>query len=492
MGNATSLLTEADARLLLRRAGFGGTPKDTTKIAKRKLTRAKVVDGLFSFKPKPLKLKKDEGLDQFYDTWLQAMLKTKKPLLEKLVLFWHDHFATNNTTVQNSDWMIRQNGLLRMMAKGNFRSFLKAINTDPAMMDFLDTLRNRRREPNENYARELMELFSLGVLDEAGMPNYAQEDIVQIARAFTGWRLDDDDNPVFREDAHDFNEDFPERGPKVIFKDRAPFGASGADLTSRGEGAVEIDVVIDTLLLHQDSEGKSTVGRRMTRRLFEFFASASPPTAVVDEILMQSGFATTWDITALVKAILVHDTFYANAATPPFDVNTKKSVKWPIDYVVSTLRLLKVVPKRDKDRGVVLENSDTLRAHLEDMGQRLFEPPSVFGWDWEAGWISSATLLSRFRFARDLARNRDKGKENFHPEKLVSLALTAPGAILNAAAAVLGIADQLSDGDRTFLIAYLTDDGAQPTLNLNDPDLRARKLHGLFALLLECPAYQLH
>ncbi len=337
-----------------------------------------------------------------------------------------------------------------------------------------------------------MELFTLGVADETGAPNYAQEDIVQIARAFTGWRLDDKGNAVFREGNHDYNADYPERGPKVIFQTRGGFGPAGINIANQGEGAVEIDYVIDILLIHTDSDGRNTVGRRMTRRLFEYFAWAAPTTALVDELLDTSGFALTWNIADLVKTILVHDAFYATAVPPPYTVDAKRSVKWPVDYVVSTLRLLGIKPKRRKYEGLRLEDSDSLRAHLDDMGQRLFDPPSVFGWDWEGAWISSATLLARFRFARDLASARDKGKQNFHPEKLVPLTLQDPNAILDAAGNVLGITNQLSAADRTLLVDYLTDGGARPLLDLNDTGLRHMKLHGLFALLLQSPAYQLH
>ncbi len=489
MGNANSILTESEARHLMRRAGFGATPKELAKLVKRGLTRGQLVDGLLKYKPKPLKGK--GGMDEVYDRWLELMLKTKTPLLEKLTIFWHDHFATNNATVQDSEWMARQNGLLRAMSKGNFRLFLKAINKDPAMMDFLDTLRNRRKTPNENYARELMELFTLGVLDEAGVATYAQEDIVQIARAFTGWRVNDKGVAEFREGSHDYNVDYPERGPKVIFQNRGGFGPAGVDLAGFGEGAIEMDVVIDILLGHRDSQGQSTVGRRMTRRLFEFFASTSPATALVDELLAASGFAFTMDIAALVRTILTHDAFYATMTAPAVPGATK-SVKWPIDYLVSTLRLLGVRPKRRKYTGLALEDSDSLRAYLDDMGQRLFDPPSVFGWDWESAWISSATLLARFRFARDLASMRVKGKQGFHPEKLMPMTLQLPDDILNAASNVLGITDQLSPTDRAFLITYLTDGGALPVLDLENEDLRHRKLHGLFALLLQSPAYQLH
>jgi len=489
MGNANSVLTEAETRHLMRRAGFGATTKELAKLVKRGLTRGQLVDGLLKYKPKALKV--SDEMDVVYDRWLESMLKTKTPLLEKLTLFWHDHFATANSTVQDAEQMSRQNGLLRLMGKGSFRELLKRINKDPAMMDFLDTVRNRKKTPNENYPRELLELFTLGVEDETGAANYDQEDIVQLARAFTGWRLDDG-VAVFREGSHDFNAEFPERGPKVIFTTHGVFGPAGVNLANFGEGAIEIDYATDVLLAHRDTQGQSTVGRRITRRMFEFFASTAPSTALVDELLAGSGFAITWDIASLVKTILVHDAFYASAAPPPYDLATKKSVKWPIDYVISTLRLLGVKPKRRKYYGLALEDSDSLRSHLDDMGQRLFDPPSVFGWDWESAWISSATLLARFRFARDLAASREKGKQGFHPEKLMPMTLQAPDAILDAASNVLGLTDQLSAADRAFLLDYLTDGGALPALDLNDLDVRHRKLHGLFALLLQCPAYQLH
>jgi hypothetical protein len=150
-----------------------------------------------------------------------------------------------------------------------------------------------------------------------------------------------------------------------------------------------------------------------------------------------------------------------------------------------------VKPKKRKYQGLALEDSDSLRSHLDDMGQKLFDPPSVFGWDWEAAWVSSATLLARFRFARDLAAARVKGKQGFHPEKLMPMTLQAPDDILNAAGNVLGMTDQLSAQDRAFLVDYLTDGGALPLLDLENEDLRHRKLHGLFALLLQSPAYQL-
>src|SRR5262245_9486214 len=133
----------------------------------------------------------------------------------------------------------------------------------------------------------------------------------------------------------------------------------------------------------------------------------------------------------------------------------------------------------------------TMLDHLSDMGQILADPPSVFGWDWESGWVSSASMLARFNFARDVTSARDGGGA-FKPEKLMDLGLTDPGEIVDGAAEVLGVQDHLKAARRADLIAYRTNHGADPTLDLFDFDTRNEKLHGLFALLMQSPAYQLH
>jgi hypothetical protein len=213
---------------------------------------------------------------------------------------------------------------------------------------------------------------------------------------------------------------------------------------------------------------------------------------VVDEVIAASGFDATWNLQALLRAILTHDAFYETAATPPYGSGTRKSVKWPIDFVVTTLRAVGIKPKGPEayvDGG----SRRALRSHLQSMGQQLFEPPSVFGWDWETAWITSATVLARARFARDVIAARGKGSATrFRPERLVDLDLTDPGAIVDAALEALGLADHVTAAQRDALIAYVSDGGTRPSLDLENDDTRNRKLHGLFGLLLSSPAYQLH
>jgi hypothetical protein len=130
--------------------------------------------------------------------------------------------------------------------------------------------------------------------------------------------------------------------------------------------------------------------------------------------------------------------------------------------------------------------------HLESMGQTLLDPPSVFGWDWETSWLSSATLLARYTFAVDVTSSRGGGKSAFRPDKFFNLSLTNPDAIVDEAADILGIKAHLTTAEHDVLVDYLTDNGMNPSLDLEDYDVRNEKLHGLFALMLQSPAYQLH
>jgi len=499
MGDQNTLLGAAEARHLLRRSGFGAPPAQVARFTG--VTRGAAADSLLGFTPTKFK-PTGKYIELVHNSWIKYMIATPRPLQEKLVLFWHDHFSTSNDKVDFPKLMGNQNKLLRQFCKGNFEDFVKAIHRDAAMMEFLDTVRNVKEQPNENYARELQELFTLGVKDYNGNPNYAQEDIVQIARAFTGWDYNSRNGAaVFDPNGeHDYTTDYPERGPKVIYKTRGGFGPDGQSYapTPADEGAQEIDALTDIIFQHTDTDGQKTVARYIAGKLFTYFAQPYPKRPpqpvlkpVVDALVSSSGFDTSWDIGALVRAIFVNDAFYATDAPTPFDAATMKSVKWPVDYVVSTLRLLGMGLK-SKYQYVNGGDYAAIRDQLSNMGQVLFEPPSVFGWNWETAWISSATLLARYTFANDVISARGGGRMNFHPEKLIDIHLTAPTDILTAVTDVLGITDQLTTDDQTSLLNYLTDGGANPSLDLTDYDTRNRKLNGLFALLLQSPAYQLH
>lgn len=490
MGNQNSVLGAVEARHLLKRTGFGTTAADVTKYST--MTRGAAADALLAPKPKAFR---PTGNGTFYqhNKWLNYLLKTRAPLIDKLVLFLHDHFSVGASKVQNSAVMANYVKLLYVSSKGDFKALTKAMNKNVAMMEYLDTVRNDKEIPNENYARELQELFTLGVTDSYGEANYTQEDIVQIARAFTGWNYEYRSQVAYlRDDDHDFMADWPERGPKEIYKSTGGFGASGVSYTTAGEGIAEIDTIVDIIFTHTDTGGGNTVARRMARRLLEYFAHPDPSLALIDAVVADSGFATNWSLSGLVRAILVNDGFYETAAPAPYSGTTKKSVRWPVDYVVGTMRTLKMKPK---SRYLYIDGGSyrNLFDQLTNMGQTLLDPPSVFGWNWENGWVSSATLLARYGFARDLVMSRGSGGSAFRPDKLINVSLTSPGAIVDAVTDLFGVTDQFTSSERTALIDYLTDNGAVASLNIktNEHD-REVKLHGLFALVMQSPQYNLH
>jgi len=486
-----------NARHLLRRTGFGATRAAAESLFNDHATLADAVDSLLDFEPSKFK-PGGRYVEDIHNKWVKYMVKTRLQLQERLVLFWHDHFATSYDKVGDVKLMALQNRLFRINCKGDFKAFVKAINKDAAMMEFLDTVRNRKRQPNENYARELEELFTLGAFaptpDDDGTTahNYDQEDIVQIARAFSGWDYDDKGVAEFDEGRHDkgdaIEEWEPERGPKVIFKARGGFDdTDGQSFDAGANYAQEIDNVIDIIFRHRygpSANRRNTVADYICRRLITYFAHGDPSQSFVADVVDGSGFAGTWNIEALLRVMFNHDDFYLTATAP--GASTPKAVKWPIDYVVSTLRLLgmKLKTKSQYVQGGAYQD---IRGQLVNMGQLLFQPPSVFGWDWELSWVSSSTMLARYSFARDIIEAREGGGGSFRPERLMDLTLTAPGDIIDAVAELLGIEDQLTPDDRVDLLAYL---GAGP-IDLQDYDVRNRKLHGLVCVLLQSPIYQL-
>lgn len=501
MGDENSVLDEAGVRHLLSRTGFGARPKEIEPLVG--LTRGEAADKVLHFNPKGFKPSAPD-IETAQSKWIKYMVKSRSPLQEKLVLFWHDHFATGYSKVLDVKRMAVQNKTIRLNCKGDMRVLVKAMNKDAAMIEWLDTQRNRKAIPNENYARELEELFTLGVEDLRGNPTYTQADIVQIARAFTGWRYDTDNGSVFfRDSQHDYNAQYlATRGSKVIYGSTASYtpngklgGFTAPQAFDQPEGDTEIDQVTDIIFAHQDTDGANTVARRTTKRLLEFFCHggwASPTNAqiaVIDDLIATSGFDVDFSVQALLRAIFTHDVFYETQPAPHAVPTPPKSIKWPIDFIVSTLRMTGVKPK---GRDQVIQGGDFLRVrdHLADMGQQLLDPPSVFGWDWELSWISSASLLARYRFARDLIMARTGGGR-FKPEKIMDVTLSAAEDIVDEVLRVLVLDDQLTTAETDALVDYLGGPGATLDI-LNDLDLRNEKLGGLFALVLQSPAYQAH
>ncbi|MGH8706148.1 MAG: DUF1800 domain-containing protein [Burkholderiales bacterium] len=289
--------------------------------------------------------------------WLTEMLTTGSPLTERMTLFWHNHFTSSLQKVRSPVLMYRQNLLLRRHALGSFAELLHAASKDPAMLVYLDSATNRRGQPNENFAREVMELFTLGE------GHYAEEDIKEAARAFTGWSVDPESGEfVFRPLAHD-------DGVKSVL------GKSG---NWRGED------VLDMLLARPET------ARFVAAKLWkEFVSPAAASDAEKRELeraaraLRESGYS----IRAALSELLLAEAFWAPA-------NRGSLIKSPADLVVGTLRQFDV------------DFPDPLPFALlmRQLGQDLFAPPNVKGWPGGEAWISSQTLLARKQFLERLFR----------------------------------------------------------------------------------------
>ena len=410
--NDLSPITAADwtvdrARHLLERAGFGGTPDETARLAA--MTPAQAVDSLVEFSAIPAALKPfdesgiwDTGMDPFPPSraeavrlarergeglgekvrpagsqrrlqpvvdkffyslaansietqrlglwWANRMLATPRPLEEKLTIFWHGHFATGQNKTRDYRMMLRQNAMFRTQAAGDLRGLLVGILKDPGMLVYLDNGENVKTHPNENFGRELLELFTMGV------GHYTEKDVREAARAFTGWT---NDVLAFKFDAdqHDF-------GSKTFLGRTGPF--NGEDI---------IDIILQQPVTAEFVGGK--VYKHFVREEL-----SGPVRAGLGRTLRDTGY----QLKPLLKQIFLSKDFYSPASHAT-------QIKGPVHLVVSTYKKLGLteVP--------TIPDFGRMTASL---GQSLFDPPNVAGWAGGRTWITPSTLLQRGNLFRDV------------------------------------------------------------------------------------------
>jgi len=440
---------------LLRRAGFGGSQDDVARVAALGMTGA--VDSLLhptapdaDFPPFPdvavlYDPKKNRAAAQLW--WLDRMLRTNRPLVEKMTLFWHGHFATSVQKVQPAP-MVGQINLFRQFALGRFPALLSAVTRDPAMLIWLDNRANAKAHPNENYAREVMELFALG------LGNYTEDDVKEAARAFTGWTVDKNQQAAFVPARHD-------DGTKTVLGRTGSFNADDAI------------AIIVSQPVHQ---------RFIARKLLEFFVYSDPEPELIEaaaQVYAVSGF----DVARTVGTILRSNVFYSPRAY-------RAIPKSPIEFAVGTLRYIgaQSVPQN-------------LPYQLARMGQEPLNPPSVKGWDGGPAWINTSTLLARFNFVNGLVAQTAPGKDgrpavsapNVAPDDLVRRAGMDASQI--AAAIVAGVVqDDVTSDVRATLVAYLN--SQNPSAAVQNPlpfgpENYQDKIRGALALTLNLPVNQL-
>ncbi len=354
-----------DAAHLLRRVGVGGTDAEIDALVG--LTRGAAVNRVLRAAldaPTPARpqwIDDREWYRQMTATgwWMDRLMHSPAPLQEKMTLFWHGHFATEQQKVYEMDLMMDQNMLFRTEGLGNFRDLVQAVSVQPAMLIYLDNETNEKGAEQENFARELMELFTLGV------GNYTEGDVISMAKAWTGyntvgyvkingtWTYVSD--YVFKPELHD-------NSNKTLF-----------GITRNWSGPAAIDEICYGSKAVQCS-------RFIARKLWRFFAHNSPSAALVDS-LAATFRAENLNIAELVRAILTHPEFWG-------DESRFALVKSPVEYVGSLV----------KRTGVPVEGQQ-YHYLMSGMGQVLFEPPNVAGWKNNGYWLSTATAWGRARFA---------------------------------------------------------------------------------------------
>ena len=445
--------TPVAAAHLLSRAGFGGTPEEAKKLHAKGMDQA--VDSLLDapdesdlFPPAPalapqnlaaLRTKlegKSEaekkamqaerfraGRQMMADLrswWLNRMRWSPFPAREKAALFWHGHWATSVEKVKDPFSMWQQNETLRANALGRFEAMAGEISRDPAMMRYLDLAQSRREKPNENFARELMELFTIGE------GHYSEEDIREAARAFTGYRINPENQQfVFVDRQHD-------GGEKTFFGLEGTF--SGDDIVG---------------FLAADPQ----CARFLSRKLWVFYASENPSPKLV-EALAETYRREHMDASRLLRTVFRSREFYGP------DV-VRQQIKSPVQWLVQACKELEIPLPRESD-GI-----------LRQLGQTLFAPPNVKGWDGGRSWISSATLLLRYNIAGRIVRGN-----GFDPDTILP-----PAADANKACEALGsrlFNSPVTGSLRDHFLAFLND---------HPPGKNVRR--DLVHLMMSTPDYQL-
>jgi len=460
-------LTYAEAAHLLRRAGFGGPPDEINRLAA--LGRERAVDSLVDYQlvdnrvmDKALKrgfnIKRIGGPLEMQSWWLARMVLTRRPFEEKITLFWHNHFATSFFKVFYP-LMYVQNNLLRQHALDRFDTLLTQVSKDSAMLFWLDGISNVVGSPNENFARELQELFTMGIRDAVtGEPNYSEKDVKEIARAFTGWKFRFKNDNLFKPiflivpSQHD-------NTAKEIYGQTANFG---------GE-----DVI--TLIC-----ARRATGRYLVKRFFEFFVypltESEQDRATIDKFA-DVYFARDHSIKELARAVFASDEFFSERAR--FGL-----VKTPVDLLVGSYRMLGV-PYLIEERDFIDFFS---LFFLRQMGMELFNPPDVSGWQLHTRWLITSTLLQRFNLAgliadSDSAVSQEKLRGFTRP--------TADGTVENLLS-LLGPLE-VDDDARRILSDYLqTDDqGNRIEFVVNDATLR-KYVRGLLHIVMCTQEFQMN
>jgi uncharacterized protein (DUF1800 family) len=444
---------------LYRRAGFGAT-RDQLEAALAKGYEANVEELLHPEAAPALEedliyryypdMKEARQIDPAQSLWVYRMINTQRPLEEKLALFWHQLFATGFSKLNHAKVMSNQVAMFRQYALSNFRDLLVELSKDPAMIFWLDNQNNTKRVHNENYGRELLELFSLGI------GNYSEDDVKNCARAFTGWSMRNtipaaqpygrfDWEFEFRPDLHDY-------GEKTFLGETGNF--DGSDI---------VDIIV-----RQPSSAKF-----VAMRLYKFFVADTPDEAAIDE-LAQVYHDSHYDIRAIMRALLLSDAFRSENAY-------YAKVKSPAEHVAGIMRTV-------EDFTFPKHGIQEISRECRYMGQDLLNPPSVEGWHVGKEWIDTGILVERINFAASQVGDIDKpgvrkiidrvrAKGELTPDQLVDVCVDLMGPL------------RIGDSTRRALLDFATKGG---NLELTPGDRAAEQRVGeMLSMIVATREFQL-
>lgn len=468
---ATSLTAKAsfssdDVGHLLGRTRFGSTAADLAAIAQQGVPA--FVDAMLALpQGTPLEAQvtaeeiEDPAFPQEHELvrwWLRLMQENPNAFQEVLGLFWHDHFATSQEILggDKKHWWLAHVNLFRHGGAGNLRTLLYAVTQDWTMLEWLDGVRSSKNAPNENFAREFWELFTLGVDN-----GYTQADIVQAARCFTGYRTRFDD--VTEQSRVEFDPNRHDTGSKMVLG-QTIMGRTGA------AGADEYRDMVD-LTLAQRPVAEYFVGR-----LFAFFCYTDPPASVVTELatlLRASGY----ELAPVLATILKSEAFYSDASKAGL-------VKSPAEFALGFVRATGM-----------RTHMDDLDSGLQDAGQRPTMPPNVNGWPGGALWLSAQSMVERANFVRDCLTHRGTDVQTGLDLRalLPAGAQTTATETVDALAALLRV--PLTPADRTACVTYLDTQRQGNGTVVPSPFSAANDVHidervrGLLYVLAQHPTY---
>lgn len=379
-------LTFSEARHLVARTGLGAEWGSVRKL--EGMTRQKAVEYILNPAPsnprpapymtpwnrlEPMRVKGSQTRKDAWVTaqqegqrlqgwWIDQMLRTRTPFVERMTLFWHNYFTSSIQKTLQPSLLHKQNLMFRQHALGNFRQLLRSVARDPAMLVYLDGYKNVSGAPNENFARELLELFTIG------HNQYTQNDVKAAARAFTGWGVHPRSGKFHvRMDQHDTS--------RKIFLRRA--------------GNFNGDDIIEILLQHPRT------AERIVEKFWKAFVSDANPSRKTVVVWAKQFRASNYDIKALLRIVLTSNEFWSERYRGTL-------VKSPVDLLIGTIRTIPY------PRETVPEMVNLCRL----LGQKLFDPPSVKGWEGGEHWISTQTLLVRASYLAKISRGNLNSKVN--------------------------------------------------------------------------------